>query len=134
MKTKRGVSSFIPHPSSLIPQRGGLAQFGKHPERALGVEERNPHVMGAGAGDLVDHAQPGLLQLSDPVFDARDGEGDMVQPLASLLQEGRDRTGWVGRFQQFEPDLAKTEEANTDLLVGNYLDALEHCSKGALVE
>jgi hypothetical protein len=104
---------------------GRFAQFRQYSERAFGVDERDPHVVGAGSGDLINHPNPCLLQLGDPVLDARDGESDVMESLAPLVQERRDRAGRVGRLQQFQPDVADPEESDADLLVGNLLDALK---------
>src|SRR5512135_1482841 len=114
--------------------RGRFAEFGEDAERALGVDERDPHVMRTRPGCLVDHPQPRLLQLGDPGLDVLDGEGDVVEPLAPLVQEGRDRAGRVGRFQQFEPDVADPEEPDADFLGGDLLDVLEDRPEGALIE
>ena len=60
---------------------GRFAQLREHAEGALGMEEGDPHVVGAGTGDFVDHPHTGLLQLRNPVLEARDGEGDVVPSL-----------------------------------------------------
>src|SRR4051812_6825582 len=112
---------------------GWFAQLGENAERTLGVEKRDPHMVGAGTGSFVDHAQPGLLELGDPLLDALDREGDVVKSLAAFFQECRDGAGGIGRFQQLEADVADAEEADADLLIGDRLDAFKYSSEGVLV-
>src|SRR5262249_32632005 len=63
-----------------------------------------------------------------------DGEGDVVQALAALLEECGNRTARLGRFQQLEPDLVDAEEPDAHALVGDVLDAFEHPSESVLIE
>src|SRR5271165_6904762 len=90
--------------------------------------------MSAGARRLVDHPHSRLLELADAGLDVLDGVGDVVQPLAFLVDESRNRTRGVGRLEQFETDVADPEEADPDFLVGDLLDALVHSSESLLVE
>src|SRR4051812_44073661 len=96
---------------------GRLAQLGQDAGRAFRVEKGDPHVMGAGARRLVDHAYAGLLQFGDALLQARDGEGDVMKSLAPLFEERRDGTRRLGGLQQLKPDVADAEEADADLLV-----------------
>src|SRR5271166_120843 len=90
--------------------------------------------MSAGARRLVDHPHSRLLELADAGLDVLDGVGDVVQPLAFLVDESRDRTRGVGRLEQFEADVADPEEADPDFLVGDVLNALIHSPESLLVE
>src|SRR5437868_3885047 len=119
---------------SFLEGGGRLAQLGEDAEGALRMEEGDAHVVGAGPRGVVDHADAGLLQLGDAVLEALDGEGDVVQALAALLDEGRDRAGGVARLQQFQAHVADAEEADADLLAGHVLAALEDGPEGAFVE
>jgi hypothetical protein len=77
--------------------RGRFAELGEDAERALGVDERDPHVVRARAGRVVDRPQTQLLQLGDPGLDVLDGVGDVVEPFAPFVQVNRDGAGRVGR-------------------------------------
>ena len=70
------------------------------------MKESNLHVVRPGTRDIVDHPHSRLLQLGNPILDARDGEGNVVESLAPLFQECSNRTGRIGRLQQFETDVA----------------------------
>ena len=68
-----------------------------------------------------------------------DGEGDMVDPLASFLDEARDDRIWFARMQKLQPAFSEAQMMGDDLLRGDLLDPINgeaHCvaedTKGGL--
>ena len=98
------------------------------------MEERDAHVISAGAGDFVDHAHAGLLQLGDTFLQAGDGESDMVKSFARFSKKAATvLDGSVGSSNS-RRNVADAEEGDADLLIGNHLDALEYGAERAFVE
>ena len=98
------------------------------------MQERDAHLVRAGSRRFIDHANPGPRQLGDPVLDARDRVGDVMETVAPFFKEGRDRAGRIGRLQQFEADVTDPEERDADTLVGDFLDPFEDRPEFPLVE
>ena len=98
----------------------------------LGMEKRDLHVMGAGAWLVVDHLQSRLLQFVNPVLDVVDREGEVMQSFASLFEKLCNRSGGIGRFQQFESHIIHSEKPDSDLLAGSRSHGLpaDWCLRG----
>src|SRR5207253_822608 len=66
-----------------------LAQLGQDSAHALGVHERDLRAARADLRRLVDHRSALRLQRRDRRLDVVDLDADVVQPLATLLEELR---------------------------------------------
>jgi hypothetical protein len=68
---------------------------------------------------LVDQSAPPGGHLGESYVDVRDGECEMVDPLAPGGEELRDRRLESGRFDELHMGLSRGEERHDDLAPGN---------------
>ena len=98
------------------------------------MDERDAHVMTAGARPLVDHLDARLLKLGDASGQGFDSVSDVVKAWPPLLDEFRDRA--VGRrwLEELDPRFPHLEEGDPYLLIADCFLSLVFQSKDIAVK
>ena len=117
----------------LLALATGAAKLGQHTFGRLGVKERNVQTLGAFAGSLVDEAYLFLLGLGECLSYILHGVGDVVDTLATFLDEACNGALGAGGLEELDFGLTHLEESGFHLLVGHLLDVVTLQAKYLLV-
>ena len=85
------------------------------------MQEGDVETFGALARRLVDQLHAVAFELGQISLQTIDGEREVLDAFAFLLDELADRAFRIGRFEQFDLRLANLEEGGTNLLLLDFL-------------
>ncbi len=83
---------------------------------------------------FIDESNPGRFQLCQPVLDAADRVGDVVQPFAAFLNKRGHAARRIARLEQLQPHVGQPEKTDPHLLARHVLHTFKRGPQDLFVE